>query len=127
MRIGDYMKFSINLKSAIIGIITGVINGLFGAGGGIIVVPSLIYIFKVDDHIAHATAIAIILPLALMSSVFYIYGNFVEWNIVIKTSIGGFVGGFVGANLLNKISSKYLRAIFGLFMIISSIRMVFFG
>ncbi len=55
------------VKLLSIGIITGFINGLFGSGGGTIVVPALIFLLGMDDHKAHATAISIILPLSIIS------------------------------------------------------------
>ena len=116
----------LNVKCFVIGIITGVVSGLFGAGGGTIIVPSLRYFFKLDDHIIHATAIAIIFPLAVISSTFYIHSDFVNWDLVIKASIGGIIGGFIGAKVLKNIPRKYLRILFAFFLIFSSIRMVFY-
>lgn len=121
------MKLNYYLKCGIIGFFTGILNGLFGSGGGTIVVPAMIYYLHVDDHKAHATAIAIILPLTIISSFVYIYNSFVDWDLVLKTSIGGVVGGYIGAKLLRVIPDKYLRKIFGGFMIFASIRMVFFS
>ncbi len=63
------------VKSGIIGIATGMANGLFGSGGGTIVVPAMVYLLDADDHTAHATAISVILPLTLVSAFFYIKGR----------------------------------------------------
>lgn len=115
------------LKCAAIGIITGILNGLFGSGGGTIVVPAMVHFLNVDEHKAHATAISIILPLTIISSFFYINSNYVDWNLILKTSIGGIAGGYIGAKLLKVIPAKYLSKIFGAFMIFASIRMVFYS
>ena len=65
------------ILSIILGIITGAINGLFGGGGGMIVVPMLIWLMKYEEKIAHATAILLILPLSIVSGIFYaVFGNF---------------------------------------------------
>lgn len=121
------MKLKYYLKCAAIGIVTGILNGLFGSGGGTIVVPAMVHFLDIDEHKAHATAISIILPLTIISSFFYINSNFVNWNLVLKTSVGGIVGGYIGAKLLRFIPSKYLSKIFGAFMIFASIRMVFYS
>jgi len=113
-----------NLKKSLIGIVTGFANGLFGAGGGTIVVPAIEKFLDVETHNAHASAIAIILPLSILST--FIYGRDVtiDWKMIIYVSIGGMVGGYVGARFLKKISSKWLHRIFGAFMIIAAVRMI---
>ncbi|HHV99526.1 MAG TPA: sulfite exporter TauE/SafE family protein [Clostridiaceae bacterium] len=109
----------------IIGLVTGMVNGLFGSGGGTIVVPAMVLLLDTEEHKAHASAIAIILPLAIVSAVFYISNGFVNWGITIKVIIGGMVGGFIGAKLLNKCPTNLLRKIFAMFMIIAALRMIF--
>ena len=111
-------------KSALIGIVTGFANGLFGSGGGTIVVPCMERILKIDEHKAHATAIAIILPLSLLSVVIYLWNTEIVWSTALFASVGGVAGGFIGAKLLNKISSKWLHRIFGAFMIAAAVRMI---
>lgn len=121
------MKLIYFLKCLVIGIITGVLNGLFGSGGGTIVVPAMVYLLDIDEHKAHATAISIILPLTIISSFFYINSNFADWDLILKTSVGGIIGGYIGAKLLKITPAKYLSKIFGVFMIFASIRMVFYN
>ena len=57
---------------ALIGLVTGAANGLFGSGGGTIAVPAMVLLLGVEEHRAHATAISIILPLTLLSTFFYV-------------------------------------------------------
>ncbi len=113
------------LKYILIGIAAGVANGLFGSGGGTIAVPAMVFLLEEDEHKAHATALLIILPLTLVSTYFYLSHNYVNWNITWKAMAGGVVGGAIGAFLLNKCPSKILRKIFGIFMILAAIRMIF--
>lgn len=113
-----------NCKTILIGAITGFANGLFGSGGGTIVVPCMERFLNVEEHKAHATAIAIILPLSLLSIAFYIWKTDVLWNIALYASLGGVIGGFIGAKLLNKLSGVWLHRIFGIFMIVAAIRMI---
>ncbi|WP_352399626.1 sulfite exporter TauE/SafE family protein [Anaerotignum sp.] len=111
-------------KQLAIGLITGFANGLFGSGGGTIVVPAMERFLGVEEHKAHATAIGIILPLSLLSLVIYCWKTDVAWSIALWASAGGVVGGLVGAKLLSKISGIWLHRIFGLFMIAASVRMI---
>ncbi|EPR11871.1 sulfite exporter TauE/SafE family protein [Ruminiclostridium papyrosolvens] len=113
------------LKYILIGIAAGVANGLFGSGGGTIAVPAMVFLLDADEHKAHATALLIILPLTLVSAYFYLSQNYVDWNITWKAMVGGVVGGAIGAFLLNKCPSNILRKIFGIFMILAAIRMIF--
>ncbi len=112
-------------KFAVIGIITGLCNGLFGSGGGTVVVPAMEKLLDVEEHKAHATAIAIILPLTLISIVLYTVKGFLEFPLVWKVSLGGIAGGMIGAVLLKKLSGNVIRKIFGVFMIAAAVRMVF--
>lgn len=109
----------------LIGLITGVANGLFGAGGGTILVPSLQKFLHMETHKSHATAIAVILPLSILSIFFYRNSGSLDWGALLWISLGGTLGGYLGAKFLNKLSSKWLHRIFGLFMMIAAARMVF--
>ena len=111
-------------KVAILGIVTGFANGLFGSGGGTVVVPGMQKFLKVEQHKAHATAIAIILPLTLISVIIYFKGVEADWSMIIWISVGGIVGGFIGAKLLNKISGTMLHKIFGIVMIAAVAMMI---
>ncbi|MBQ6992806.1 MAG: sulfite exporter TauE/SafE family protein [Clostridia bacterium] len=108
----------------IVGLIAGIISGLFSAGGGMILVPAFIHIFGLKDNKARATSVFTILPLVIVSGIFYYKNNFVDWNIGIKCAIGGIVGGIIGAKLLKKISNKTLRILFVIFLIYVSIKMI---
>lgn len=112
-------------KYAVIGLVTGAANGLFGSGGGTIAVPAMTLLLGAGEHKAHATAISIILPLTIVSAFFYISNNYVDWNLTFKVIIGGIAGGYAGARLLAVCPAVLLRRIFGIFMIIAGLRMVF--
>ena len=113
-------------KKAAIGLVTGFANGLFGSGGGTIVVPAMERFLKVEEHKAHATAIAVILPLSLLSLGIYLWktGLGEVWQIALWASVGGLVGGIVGAKLLSRISGIWLHRIFGAFMLAAAVRMI---
>lgn len=107
------------------GIFVGFINGIFGGGGGMIVVPVLIFLLGLEEKIAHATAIFIILPLSITSSIIYITkGNFEILNLGL-TTLGVIIGGILGSVLLNKINNTLLRFVFAFIMIVAGIKMMF--
>lgn len=111
-------------KKIIVGLISGVINGLFAAGGGMIVVPALIHIFKMEDAKARATSVFAILPMVITSGIFYYRNDYINWSLGIKCAVGGIIGGIIGAKLLKKISTRFLRILFIFFLGYTSVRMI---
>ncbi|WP_330586248.1 sulfite exporter TauE/SafE family protein [Romboutsia sp. CE17] len=117
--------FNFNIKNTIIGLFTGFINGVFGSGGGTLLVPILNNILKVEEHKSHATALAIIIFLSATSSVIYISRGTYDVKLTIQAAIGSIIGGIIGAKLLCKVTGRFLRISFGVIMIIAALRMVF--
>lgn len=78
-------------KKIIIGLIAGVVSGLFSAAGGMIVVPCLIHMFDIEEDKARATSVFTILPMVIASSIFYYNSNYINWSLGIKCAIGGMV------------------------------------
>jgi len=113
-----------NFKIALIGGIAGIICGLFASGGGLILVPAFIYLLKLEDRKARATAVFCILPMVITSSIFYHKGNYINWKIGILCAIGGIIGGAIGAKLLKIIPTKYVRIAFTVFLLYVSIKML---
>ena len=117
--------FDFNVKNSLIGIFTGFVNGIFGSGGGTLLVPILNNIVKVEEHKSHATALAIIIFLTSASSVIYVSRGTYDISLTLKVAIGSVIGGILGAKLLCKVTGKFLRISFGTIMIIAALRMVF--
>ena len=112
------------IKDGIIGLVSGVLNGMFGAGGGLAAVPLIEKLLKTEAKKAHATSIAIIMPLSLISAFLYLRGEFFSFDEALKFVPFGIVGAIAGGILLKKISNIWLRRIFGVVLIISAIKMV---
>lgn len=93
-------------------------------GGGMILVPAFIYLLKMEDIEARATSVFCILPMVVISGIFYYINNYVEWKTGILCSIGGIIGGIIGAKLLNILPTKYLRIAFTIFLIYAAYRMI---
>lgn len=111
-------------KTGLLGIVTGFLNGFFGAGGGTILVPGMERLIGTEEHKAHATAVAVILPLSVISALMYIFKIQIPWKTVLFVSAGGIVGGFTGAKILKKFSGKWLHIIFGGFMLLAAAKMI---
>lgn len=112
--------------SLLTGAVSGTINGLFGGGGGMIVVPMLEKFNGYKKKSAHATAILVILPMSILSGFIYgTMGNF-RPDIVFPVLIGSVFGGLFGAIILSRFSSKTVAVIFSFIMLFAGIRTAFF-
>lgn len=106
------------------GFALGAVNGCFGSGGGMLAVPVLTFLMGMEDKKAHATAIAVILPLCAISVAIYSARASFDALVVLPTVIGVFVGGILGAELLKKIPSQWLSFVFYGLMLLAGIKMV---
>ena len=118
------MKKKESLYKALIGIFAGIVSGLFASGGGMILVPAFIYLLKMKDVESRATSVICILPMVVTSGIFYYRNNYMDWKVGILCAIGGIAGGIVGAKLLNKLPTKYLKIAFTIFLIYASYKMI---
>ncbi len=112
-------------KEIIIGLIAGALNGIFGAGGGSVVVPALEKFLKMPSKTAHGTAVGIILLMSSVSAVIYVMRGQFDVKIWLPVTVGGFIGGFAGGAVLSKISGKWLKIIFGAIISVTAIKMIF--
>lgn len=101
----------------------GIINGLLGAGGGMLAVP-LLKKSGVEQKQAHATSIALILPLSIISAAAYLINGNVKIGDALPYLLPGAIGAALGAVLLKRIPDKWLRRVFGGFMIWAGIRLL---
>ena len=107
----------------IVGGVTGIANGLFGSGGGMLSVP-LLENTGLQAKKAHASSIAITLPLSIISTVIYSLKGHINYSLALKFVPLGILGAIIGSWLLKRISNKLLKKIFGVILIISGIRML---
>lgn len=111
------------LKNGFFGGITGFLNGLLGAGGGMVAVPVLKK--QMDTKQAHATSVAIILPMSIFSAVSYIFRGSVKIQDALPYLPGGLLGALLGIYILKKVKPKIIKRIFAIVMLWAGIRMVF--
>ena len=112
------------MKKILVVFFTGLISGLFAAGGGMILIPILTHKMNLDEKTARATGIYSILPMVITSSFFYYKNKYFDFNIGVKCMIGGIIGGIIGVKILEKLSNKTLSKILIIFLIYSSIRLI---
>ena len=105
------------------GFLIGVVNGLLGAGGGMLAVPVLNK-SGMNKKEAHANAVAVIFPLSVISAVTYLLRGEVKINEALPFIPAGVIGAVLATLILKKISPKALKIIFGGFMLWAGVRML---
>jgi hypothetical protein len=111
-----------------IGLASGVVSGLFGIGGGVIIVPALVYLAGFSQHLAIGTSLAILLPPVGLAAVieYYRHGN-VDLKVALIVAAGLFTGAWLSAYFANKVSGAYLRLAFGVFVVLLGIYIIYGG
>ena len=100
-----------------IGVLAGVAAGLFGLGGGIVLVPALIYWSGFSQHLATGTSLAVLLPpIGLAAALEYYRSGNVDVRAAVLLAVGLFCGAWLGAHFAGQISGPRLRLAFGLFI-----------
>lgn len=110
----------------ILGLAAGISSGFFGIGGGIILIPVLVYIFGLSQHQAQGTTLSIMIPpIGLLAALkYYAEGN-VKLGIAVFVCVGFIVGGLIGAHFVHKIPGPIVRKIFGVLLLFFSVKMMF--
>lgn len=112
-------------QRVVCGTVVGMANSLFGGGGGMIAVP-LLTKTGMDERRAHATAILVILPVSLLSFLFYFFRGLYDFSVLIPTAIGVTVGGSIGAKLLGKLPIKTVNLLFAVLQAAAGVFLFFF-
>ena len=109
----------------LIGALAGIASGLFGVGGGIVLVPALVYWTGFTQHVATGTSLAVLLPpIGLAATLeYYRHGN-VDVRAAVFLALGLFAGAWVGAWLANQMKGPHLRLAFGLFITVLGVYLV---
>lgn len=107
-----------------LGLVTGGLNGLFGAGGGMIAVPMLRWLGLPAEQ-SHATSMAVIFPLAIASGLLYLQAGELVFSDAWPYLPGGLAGAVCGAWLLPKLKTVWLHRMFGVVILLSAMRLLF--
>src|SRR4249920_1835726 len=109
-----------------IGLFAGVLSGVFGIGGGVVIVPALIYLAGFSQHRATGTSLAVLLPPIGLAATweYYRHDNVnVQAALIIAAAV--FAGGWVGALAANRVPGPYLRLAFGMFVVVLGVYLMF--
>ncbi|MCX6192684.1 MAG: sulfite exporter TauE/SafE family protein [Flavobacteriia bacterium] len=113
---------------AVTGLMAGILSGFVGVGGGIIIVPSLVFLLGMSQHSAQGTSLFVLcLPVVFLALFNYWKEGQVNWKFGLIIAITFLIGGFVGSKLSLKLSPSLVQIIFGLIMAYVSFRLLFAG
>lgn len=108
---------------AAIGLSAGMLGGLFGVGGGLIVVPSLLVFARMDRRLAHGTALGSTLLIGVASVATYLYHGNVDWPIAAMLTAGSIAGAIIGTSLLRVVSKEVLVYVFVATVLATAVRL----
>jgi uncharacterized membrane protein YfcA len=106
------------------GVLSGALGGLMGIGGGIVLVPLLVHGLRQTQHQAQGTSLSFFIVTALVAAEPYVRADSIPWSLVAVLALGAVPGVIVGASLAKRISARNLKAIFGVAMLASAVRML---
>ncbi len=110
----------------VLGLAAGTFSGLIGIGGGTIIVPALVFLFGLSQHQAQGTTLALLVPpIGFLAAWTYYKQGYVDLRIAALICIGFFFGGFLGAKIATKLSNVLLERVFGIALLLISLKMIF--
>lgn len=108
----------------LVGVFGGVINGLFGAGAGLLLVPLIQLVSKLDEKKVHATTLGCVMFMCISSSVVFFVHKQVDYKLTLWCFIGSLAGAILGTFLLQKFKNKVINIIFSCLLVVAGILMI---
>ncbi len=122
------MNFIYYSSFIFLGLVSGILGGFVGIGGGIVLVPSLVLFYGFNQHLAQGTSLAALVPpVGLLAAYIYYKNGSLDFYAAILISVGFLLGAFFGAKFSNQVSQEVLQRFFGSFLILVGIKMAFFS
>lgn len=110
----------------ILGLFAGILGGMFGIGGGTILIPALVYLFGLTQHQAQGTTLAVMVPpIGLLAAWRYWQAGNVKLPLAGYICLGFLLGGLVGANWVQNLAEPVLKKLFGVYLLFISLNMIF--
>jgi uncharacterized membrane protein YfcA len=110
----------------LLGLVAGVLSGLIGIGGGVIMVPALIFLFGFSQHQAQGTTLALMVPpIGLLAAWTYWKLGYVDLKVAGLICIGFFLGGYLGAKVATFLPNTVLEKVFGIALLLIALKMIF--
>ena len=111
---------------SIIGVLAGIVAGALGVGGGIVIVPALVFILGFTQHQAQGTSLAVLLfPVGILAVINYHKNGYVNYKFALILIITFILGSYLGSVISVSLPDKILKKVFGVLMIIAALRMIF--
>lgn len=110
------------LTFLLIGLASGVLSGIFGVGGGLILIPAMVLLAGLSQHMAQGISLLVIVPTALAGVWRLSKNGLIDLKLVLYLSAGSVVGTLISANFIQQLPSDRLKVIFGLFVIATGIK-----
>ena len=112
----------------IIGIAGGVLSGLFGVGGGIIIVPAFVFFLGMSQHEAQGTSLGLmLLPIGILAAYNYHQSGNLDIRAGLIVAVAFVIGGYFGSKLSLNIDQALLKRVFGVLMLFVSVKLIFFS
>ena len=112
------------VRVVLVGLLAGFLSGLFGVGGGILIVPSLVLLLGFSQRLAHGTSLAAVLPIAIASLTTYAFEDKVDWKVGALLAVGAVVGAVVGTQLLRRLPHDTLAIAFAVLLVATAVRLL---
>jgi hypothetical protein len=112
------------LLGGLIGLAGGVLSGLFGIGGGLVIVPALILLLGMTPKQAAGTSLAaLVLPVGILGALEYLRAGHVDVRMAMLLAVGLLIGAFVGARLAIGLPNEFIQRAFGVFLVLVGVRL----
>lgn len=111
-------------RAVAVGVVAGFLSGLFGVGGGILIVPALVVLMRMDQRLAHGTSLAAVLPIALSSTLGYTLGGKVDWPVAALLAAGAVAGAVGGTHALRILPQRALALAFAGLLAATAVRLL---
>ena len=113
---------------SIIGLFAGILSGFVGVGGGVIIVPALVFFLGLTQHAAQGTSLFVLMmPVVALAVLNYWKAGNVNWKFALIIATTFLVGGFIGSKLSLRLSPGLVKLIFGIFMAYVSFKLIVSG
>ncbi|HPS55886.1 MAG TPA: sulfite exporter TauE/SafE family protein [Sedimentisphaerales bacterium] len=110
----------------ILGLVAGIFSGFLGIGGAVIIIPALIFMFGMSQHLAQGTALALmVLPIGFLAALTYFKNGYVDFKVAAFVALGFFIGGLLGARFAVHTDAAMLKKAFGILLLMISLKMIF--
>ncbi len=119
------MSFNEIVIILIIGLSAGLLNGSMGVGGGILIVPALVFILGFSARQAQGTSLALMtMPVMLAAAINYYKEGYINIKVAVLMALTFVIGSYVGSKLAMHVPEKFMKKAFGVLMIIAAIKMI---